>query len=209
VFHTNGIGGTAFEDMVSRGIVDAVLDLTTNELGNNLLGGVFDAGPHRLEAAGRQTIPQVIAPGAVDFVNFWGRWVPERFRDRQFIFHNVQNTLMRTTPEENIRLGCLFADKLNRSQAPVVLVVPLHGFSGNDRAGGAEAVTIEGKPAGAWHHPQADRAFLAGLKSAANPAVIDIWEVEAHINDRTFSEAVIGALHSVTPTTTRRRTCAS
>jgi uncharacterized protein (UPF0261 family) len=205
VFHANGIGGAAFEDLIVRRRVDAVLDLTTNEVGNNLLGGVFDAGPNRLEAAGIQGIPQVVAPGAVDFVNFWGSCVPERFRDRQFIFHNVQNTLMRTTVDENLRLGCLFAEKLNQSQGEVVVVVPLHGFSGNDREGGANAVTIEGRPAGAWYNPQADRAFLDGLKSRADPAAIDIWEVEAHINDRAFSEAVVSAFHSCTSNSRRKK----
>jgi uncharacterized protein (UPF0261 family) len=205
VFHTNGIGGAAVEDLITQGMVDAVLDLTTNEVGNNLLGGVFDAGPNRLEAAGAQGIPQVIAPGAVDFVNFWGHCVPERFRDRQFIFHNVQNTLMRTTVDENFRLGRLFADKLNRGQGETVVVVPLHGFSGNDRAGGANAVTIEGRPAGAWHNPQAARAFLDGLKSTADPAAIDIWEVEAHINDRAFNEAVVSAFHSCTSNSRRKK----
>jgi uncharacterized protein (UPF0261 family) len=193
VFHSNGIGGAALEDLISRGAVDAVLDLTTNEVANNMLAGAFDAGPDRLEAAIAKGIPQVIAPGAVDFVNFWGKSVPSSFRDRQFIFYTVHNTLMRTTPEENLRVGHLFAEKLNHSTSRVRVLVPLHGFSGNDVAGGAHGVTMEGKAAGPWHNAKADKAFVDGLKSMADPAVIDIWEVEAHINDTAFSEAVVKA----------------
>lgn len=192
VFHTNGIGGAALEDLISRGMVDLVLDLTTNEVGNHLLGGVFDAGPQRLEAAAAAGIPQVIAPGAADFVNFWGSSVPDRFRDRRFIFHNVQNTLMRTTADENLRIGRAFADKLGQSREKVVVLVPMQGFSGNDRAGGPEAVTLDGKPAGPWHDAEADRAFLQGLKSA-NPALVDIWELDAHINEPAFGQAVLHA----------------
>jgi uncharacterized protein (UPF0261 family) len=195
IFHTNGIGGAALEDLVSKGMVDLVLDLTTNEVGNHLLGGVFDSGPQRMQAAAAAGIPQVVAPGATDFINFWGSSVPDRFRDRRFIFHNVQNTLMRTTPEENLRIGRAFADKLNQSQEKVVALVPLRGFSGNDRAGGPEAVTLDGKPAGPWHDPEADRAFLEGLRSA-NPALVDIWELDAHINEPAFAQAVLHAYHA-------------
>jgi uncharacterized protein (UPF0261 family) len=192
VFHSNGIGGAALEDLVSRGMVDIVLDLTTNEVGNHLLGGVFNAGPQRLEAAAAAGIPQVIAPGAVDFVNFWGTSVPDPYRDRRFIFHNVQNTLMRTTPEENLRIGRTFAEKLSRGQVQARVLVPLRGFSGNDRAGGPEAVSLDGRPAGPWHDPEADRAFLEGLKSA-DPALVDVWELDAHINEPAFGQAVMSA----------------
>jgi uncharacterized protein (UPF0261 family) len=193
VFHSNGIGGAALEELIRKGAVDAVLDLTTNEVGNHMLGGAFDAGPERLQAAAVRGIPQVVAPGAVDFVNFWGKSIPSAFQDRQFIFYNVQNTLMRTTPEENLRLGHLFAEKLNRSTNKAKVLVPLHGFSGNDIAGGAHGVTMEGKSAGPWHNPKADKAFVDGLKSMADSAVIDIWEIEAHINDKAFSRAVVEA----------------
>lgn len=196
VFHANGIGGAALEDLITRGVVEAVLDLTTNEVGNNLLGGVFDAGPDRLEAAAARGITQVVAPGAVDFVNYWGRSVPSEFHDRQFIFHNIQNTLMRTTVDENAHLGRLFAEKLNGSRGKAVVVVPLHGFSGNDIAGGPHGVTMQGTPAGPWHNPQADRAFLQGLKSAADVATIEIWELEAHINEPAFVETVVSAFRA-------------
>jgi uncharacterized protein (UPF0261 family) len=194
VFHANGIGGAALEDLIAAGEVDVALDLTTNEVGNHLLGGVFDAGPHRLEAAGARGIPQVVAPGAVDFVNFWGQSVPNRFRERDFIFHNVQNTLMRTNAQENERLGRLFAEKLNRSRGRVVVLLPLHGFSGNDRAGGPRGVKMSGEPGAPWHDPAADRAFVAGLKAVADPRVIDIQELEAHINDPAFMRAAVAAL---------------
>jgi uncharacterized protein (UPF0261 family) len=196
VFHANGIGGAALEDLIAHGVVEAVLDLTTNEVGNHLLGGVFDAGPERLEAAAARGIPQVVSPGAVDFVNFWGRSVPSHLHDRQFIFHNIQNTLMRTTTDENLHLGRIFAEKLNGSRGKAVVVVPLCGFSGNDMAGGPHGVTMSGIDTGPWHNPKADRAFLQGLQSAAEPATIDIWELEAHINDPAFIEAVISAFRA-------------
>ncbi len=192
-FHTNGIGGAALEELVGRGLVDAVIDLTINEVGNNLLGGVFDAGPHRLEAAAARGIAQVVAPGAVDFVNFWGTRIPDHCRDRRLIFHNVQNTLMRTNAAENREIGRIVAAKLSHSKAQVAVLVPLRGFSGNDRGGGPNAVTLDGKPAGPWHDPEADRAFVAGLKAAADPAVVEICEIDAHINEPAFGRAVIDA----------------
>jgi uncharacterized protein (UPF0261 family) len=106
---------------------------------------------------------------------------------------------MRTTPEENLRLGRLFAEKLNRSTSKVRVLVPLHGYSGNDIAGGAHGVTMEGKPAGPWYDPKADKAFVDGLKSMAEPAIIDVWEIGAHINDAVFSEAVVDALTAYRP----------
>lgn len=199
-FHANGIGGAALENLIAQGAIDAVLDLTTNEVANNLLGGVFDAGPNRLEAAAARGIPQVIAPGAVDFVNFWGQHVPEQYRNRQFILHSVQNTLMRTNPEENARLGALFAEKLNRNTGRAVVLVPLRGFSGNDRAGGPHAVTAEGAAGAPWHDPEATRAFLHALKAAADPEVIEIREVDAHINSPSFVEAVVEAFDEVATT---------
>lgn len=192
------IGGAALENLVAQGAIDAVLDLTTNEVANNLLGGVFDAGPTRLEAAAARGIPQIIAPGAVDFVNFWGQQIPEQFRDRQFILHSVHNTLMRTNPEENARLGALFAEKLNRNTGRAVVLVPLRGFSGNDRAGGPHAVTVEGEASAPWYDPEATRAFLQALKVAADPGIIEIREVDAHINSPSFVEAVVEAFDEVT-----------
>lgn len=199
IFHTNGIGGAALEELVSKERVDAVLDLTTNELGNNLVGGVFDAGSDRLEAAAAKGLPQVVAPGALDFVNFWGQNVPDRYRERKFIFHTVQNTLMRTNAEENWQLGRIFADKLNKGRGNTIVAVPLLGFSANDAVGGRQGSSIEGKPAGSWHDPEADRAFLDGLKSRANRAAIEVLEVEAHINAPAFIEAVAGAFRAVIP----------
>ncbi|MFQ5962482.1 MAG: Tm-1-like ATP-binding domain-containing protein, partial [Candidatus Methylomirabilales bacterium] len=193
IFHANGIGGVALEDLISRGTIDAVLDVTTNELGNNMLGGVFDAGPNRLEAAATRKIPQIIVPGAVDFINFWGKSIPDRFRDRLFIFHNEYNTLLRTTPEENARLGSLFAEKLNRSGARTVVLLPLRGFSRNDSADGPRGVSIEGQPGAPWYNPEADMAFIQGLKGAVDAALIEIRAVEAHINEPAFIKAVVDA----------------
>jgi uncharacterized protein (UPF0261 family) len=193
VFHSNGIGGASLEDFIARGMVDAVLDLTTNELGNHLLGGVFDAGPLRLEAAVERAIPHVVAPGCMDFVNFWGQCVPSCFRDRLFLLHSPQNTLMRTTAEENLRFGRLIAKKLNRSKGRTIIVVPLHGFSGNDVPGGPHGVTLDGEPGEQWHNPTAISAFREGLKATVDSVLVEVWEVKAHINDPVFVEAVISA----------------
>ena len=186
VFHTNGIGGRALEEQVLETETCAVLDATINEIGNHLLGGVFDAGPKRLEAAAAKGIPVVVAPGAVDFVNFWGKNIPARFaQGRSFIYHNAQNTLMRTSPDENFEIGRQVATKL-RGAAKSAVVVPLRGFSGNDRQGGPRGVHADGTPAELWYNPAATTAFLAGLKQAAEPARTSIIEVDAHINDREF-----------------------
>jgi uncharacterized protein (UPF0261 family) len=103
---------------------------------------------------------------------------------------------MRTTTDENLHLGRIFAEKLNGSRGKAVVVVPLWGFSGNDMAGGPRGVTMSGTDTGPWHNPKADKAFLQGLQSAAEPATIEIWELEAHINDPAFIEAVISAFHA-------------
>jgi len=199
-FHANGIGGRALEELIGMAQVDAVLDLTTNEIPNNLLGGVFDAGSERLEAAGRAGVSQVVAPGAVDFINFWGRaGVPPQYRDRLFVFYNEQNTLMRTNGDENLATGRVFGEKLTRSTAPVVVLVPMQGFSGLDAAGGAQGKLMDDGPGGRWHDPEAARAFLRGLKQTADPAVVDVREVDAQINDERFIQAVVSAYRSFEP----------
>lgn len=180
MFHANGAGGRALEEWIDRGEFVAVVDVTTTELADELAGGHRSAGPTRLEAAGRRAIPQVVVPGALDMVNFGPPdTVPARYADRRFHRHNPGTTLMRTTPSENAELGRWMADRLNRAKGPAAVVVPLRGFSAYD---------VEGGP---FWDPAADRAFVAGLRSAL-AAHVPVVEVDAHVNDPAFADALVG-----------------
>lgn len=182
VFPATGIGGRALEEFISEGLVDGILDLTTSELADELVGGVLSAGPERLRAAGAQGIPQVIAPGALDMVNFGPKeTVPARFGDREFYQHTEMVTLMRTTVEESVALGKLIANKSNQARGPVAILVPLRGFS---------ALDVEG---GAFYSPAADEAFLGALKHNVKRDV-EIIEVDCHINDQRFAEEAVALL---------------
>lgn len=178
-FHANGGGGRALEAWIARGEFSGVLDVTTTELADELAGGHRSAGPHRLEAAGERGIPQVIAPGAMDMVNFGPPdTVPTAYAGRRLYRHNPGTTLMRTTPDENARLGRWMADKVNQGHGPRAVIVPLRGFSAYDIAGGP------------FFDPEADRAFLDGLRERL-AADVPLVEVDAHINDRVFAEAAV------------------
>jgi len=182
VFHATGTGGRAMEDLVRGGYLVGVLDITTTELADELVGGVLSAGPERLEAAGAAGIPQVVAPGALDMVNFGPPdTVPARFGGRRFYQHNPTVTLMRTTPEENAALGRIVAEKLNRARGPVTFLLPLRGVSAIDR---------EGQP---FYDPEADAAFRAALKAHLQPHVT-LRELDAHLNDPQFAQACAEAL---------------
>jgi len=182
VFHATGTGGMAMEELISDGYIAGVLDITTTELADELAGGVLSAGPHRLEAAGKRGIPQVVCPGAIDMVNFGPlESVPERYRGRRLHVHNANVTLMRTTPEECTELGRITAQKLSRAMGQVVFLMPLRGVS---------AIDAEGLP---FWWPDADRAYLDALKSALDPR-IRLMEVDAHINEESFSTAAASAL---------------
>jgi uncharacterized protein (UPF0261 family) len=137
VFHATGTGGRTMESLVEAGLVAGVLDLTTTELADDLVGGVLSAGPHRLEAAGRRGVPQVVSLGALDMVNFGPRdTVPERFAGRTLYEHNPVVTLMRTTPEECAELGRRVGARLSAATGPVALFVPLRGVSALSGEGG-------------------------------------------------------------------------
>ncbi len=193
VFHANGVGGLALEGMLEEDLLEGILDLTLNEPLNHLLGGVFDAGPGRLDAALKKGLPMVIAPGCTDFVNFWGRNIPAHVQDRIFYFHNTQNTLMRSAPEETFRCGGWVGEKLNGTRAPVKVLVPLLGVSALDREGGAHGQTVDGRDAGPWHRPEAVQAFADGLRRSVSSPRVDVVTLQAHINDEPFARAVAGA----------------
>ena len=175
VFHATGAGGEAMEDLIDDGYVAGVLDITTTELADELAGGVMSAGPHRLEAAARQGIPQVVSPGAIDMVNFGPLdSVPEKYRQRRLFIHNANVTLMRTTPAECAELGRITAEKLNRARGPVVFLMPLRGVS---------AIDSPGLP---FSWPEANRSYLDALKANLDPR-IRLAEVDVHINDQAFA----------------------
>ncbi|MEU8122120.1 Tm-1-like ATP-binding domain-containing protein [Spirillospora sp. NPDC049024] len=179
VFHATGAGGRALEGLVDSGLLAGVLDLTTTELADDLVGGVLSAGPDRLTAAGRHGVPQVVAPGALDMVNFGPRdTVPERFAGRNLYVHNPTVTLMRTTPEEMAELGRRVAAKLAAATGPTVLFVPL---------GGVSALDAPGMP---FHDPGADEACFAAMEGAVETERLDM-----NINDPEFGRAMADRLH--------------
>lgn len=178
VFHATGTGGQTMEGLIEAGQISGVLDVTTTEWADELVGGVMSAGPHRLEAAARTGTPAVIAPGCLDMVNFWEpEALPAQFRGRRLYQHNARQTLVRTTPEENVQLGEIIAGKLNASTGPVAVYLPLRGLS---------VISAEGKP---FHWPEADRALFDTLKSRLRPD-IPCREMDCHINDAPFAEAM-------------------
>ncbi len=177
VFHATGSGGQAMEKLIADGAFRGVLDITTTELADELVGGVLSAGPHRLEAAGIQGIPQVVCPGAIDMVNFGPlSSVPGCFRDRNLHVHNAAVTLMRTTVDECAEIGRITATKLNSARGPVTVLIPLQGVSAIDKAG---------QP---FYSPEALEAYRRALKATLNP-VIKLVELDAHINDEIFARA--------------------
>jgi uncharacterized protein (UPF0261 family) len=182
VFHATGTGGRTMESLVEAGLVAGVLDLTTTELADDLVGGVLSAGPHRLEAAGRLGVPQVVSLGALDMVNFGPRdTVPERFAGRTFYVHNPTVTLMRTTPEECAELGRRVAARLSAATGPVALYVPLRGIS---------AIAVEG---GAFFDPAADEALFTAVREHLAPSV-ELHEIDTDVNDPAFAAAMAARL---------------
>jgi uncharacterized protein (UPF0261 family) len=187
VFHATGTGGRAMEGLIDDGFFRAVLDVTTTEWADEVVGGVLSAGPDRLAAAGRRGIPQVVSVGALDMVNFGAAdTVPPRFATRNLHKHNATVTLMRTTADECEEIGRRIMGQLNQATGPVTLVLPLHGMSMLD---------APGKP---FHDPEADRALFDALRGDAGPRV-NIREIDAHINDPVFADALVEELLAVMP----------
>jgi uncharacterized protein (UPF0261 family) len=176
VFHATGSGGRTMEGLVRDGLVSGVLDITTTELADELAGGVMAAGPDRLTAAGLVGVPQVISVGAVDMVNFGPpETVPEKYKDRLFYRHNPTVTLMRTTPEENDRIGKEIAEKASAAKGPTAILLPLRGVS---------AIDAEGKP---FWWPEADAALFQSIRNWAHG--VELLELDLHINDPEFAAA--------------------
>ncbi len=185
VFHATGAGGQSMEALARAGYLAGVLDATTTELADELVGGVLSAGPHRLEAAGERGLPQVVSLGALDMVNFGPREsVPTRFGDRNLYVHNATVTLMRTTAEECLELGRQVGRKLSAATGPIVLFVPLRGVS---------AIAVAGQ---VFHDADADAALLRGLDETLS-AAIERHDLDTDINDPAFAHAMADRLHEL------------
>ena len=182
VFHATGVGGQSMEALMEAGFLRAVLDTTTTELCDDLVGGVLSAGPDRLETAGRLGLPQVVSVGALDMVNFGAReTVPERFEGRNLYVHNPVVTLMRTTAEECAELGRRIAAKLSAATGPTALFVPLRGVS---------MVDAEGEP---FWDPEADAALFSALRTGLSDRV-ELYELDLHVNDPEFATGMVAKL---------------
>jgi len=176
VFHATGSGGEAMESLIDDGAIAGVLDITTTELADELCGGVLSAGPHRLTAAGRKGIPQVISVGATDMINFHAiETLPAEFRERLIYKHNPNVTLVRTTAEENARVGRDLAAKAAAAEGPTAILLPLAGVSAIDRAG---------QP---FDDPAARDALFAEIRR--HKGGVELAELPWHINDPEFATA--------------------
>lgn len=190
VFHATGVGGQSMEKLADSGMLTAVLDITTTEICDLLMGGVFPATEDRFGAFQRTRIPYVGSVGALDMVN-WGapNTVPEKFADRLFYEHNPQVTLMRTTADENTAMGTWIAERLNQMNGPVRFLLPM---------GGVSALDAPGQP---FHDPAANAALFAAIRKTFIPATNrKLVEIDCHINDPMFTEAALRAYGDITGT---------
>ncbi|MFL5929233.1 MAG: Tm-1-like ATP-binding domain-containing protein [Gaiellaceae bacterium] len=185
VFHATGSGGRSLEALARDGFLAGVLDVTTTELADELVGGVLSAGPHRVEAAGAAGVPQVVSVGALDMVNFGSReTVPAQFDGRNLYVHNPTVTLMRTTKEECAELGHVLGAKLAAAKAATAVFVPL---------GGVSMIDVPGQP---FHDPEADEALVAALKEELAGRV-ELHELPEDVNDPQFALAMADRLHEL------------
>jgi uncharacterized protein (UPF0261 family) len=186
VFHATGAGGRALEALAESRLVSGVLDLTTTELADDLVGGVLSAGPDRLTAAGAAGLPQVIGPGALDMVNFGpSGTVPEKYAGRLFFEHNPTVTLMRTTAAEMAELGGRIGRKTAAATGPAEVFWPERGIS---------ALDADGQP---FWDPPADAACLDALDRELTAAGRTLRRIDAHINDPRFATAMADRLHQL------------
>jgi len=181
VFHAVGSGGRAMEQMINEGLIDGVVDYTTSELTDELLGGLFSAGSTRLTAAGRRGVPQVVVPGAIEVLNFGPRnTVPPAFDtpERRLVVHNPYVSAVRTSKPEAIELARIMAHRLQDSAGPTAVLVPTAGFDSYQR-----------RPDGPFIDEDADRAFCDELRKTLRPD-IPCQELDLNINDAAFADLV-------------------
>lgn len=178
VFHATGTGGKTMESLIKAGFFAGVLDMTTTEWCDEVVGGVLTAGPNRCEAAAKNKIPQVISVGALDMVNFGPiETVPEQFSGRNLYKHNPTVTLMRTTASENVKIANKLLEKLNLATEKTALFLPL---------GGVSAIDQKGQP---FYGAEEDEILFKTLREGINRDVIEFVEMENNINEQVFAEA--------------------
>ncbi|WP_405725952.1 Tm-1-like ATP-binding domain-containing protein [Streptomyces sp. NBC_01537] len=186
VFHTVGPGGRTLEALAGQGLLAGVLDLTLSELADDLVGGHFGAGPDRLRTAGREGVPQVVSPGALDMVKFGPlASLPERFRARHVHVHNAAVTVIRTNASECAQLGRGIAAKLRAATGPTALCLPLRGLSSLGAAGGV------------YHDPVVDGTLFTALREGLRGSAVELLEFDTHINDPAFGRAAADRLHTM------------
>jgi len=182
VFHATGTGGKTMETLIADGMIAGVLDVTTTEWADELVGGTLSAGPTRLEAAGLAGVPAIVTPGCLDMANFGGReTVPEQFEGRNLYVHNPQVTLMRTNPEECAELGKILAEKVNAYTGPVTVLLPTKAIS---------IISAEGQD---FYDPEADKALFDAIRAGLLDKV-ELIEIDAAINDAEFAKACAESL---------------
>jgi len=182
VFHAVGSGGRSMEEMIDEGLIDGVVDYTVSELTDHLLGGIFGAGPPRLEAAGRRGIPQVVVPGAIEVLNFGPRaTIPAEYDtpDRRIVVHNPHVSAVRINRDESVALGRVLAEKVNKASGPVAVLLPLGGLDKYEA------------PGGPYVDREADAALFAALRATLRGDV-PVEAIEANINDPLFADAAAG-----------------
>jgi uncharacterized protein (UPF0261 family) len=188
-FHAIGTGGRSMEELIESGLVDGVLDVTPGEVTQFLVGSSFSAGPDRMRAAGRRGIPQVVAPGGVDFIIEGPlEELPARYRDRKIMVHTPTITLVRTSSEEMSAVGRLIAERLAESTGPAAAILPLRGFGW---------FAMEGQP---LHDRESDRAFIEAFKAHV-PARVEVVELDTHLNAPLVGETAVQLMKDMLPRT--------
>jgi uncharacterized protein (UPF0261 family) len=177
IFHSNGVGGPAMEELAETGHFIGVIDFTTNEIYDPMVGGIHDGGPDRLKRVGLLGLPQVAVPGCIDFSVWNAGTVPNELQGRPVYDHNPEYTLVRASHEEMVELGHIFSGRLNMAKGPVIVAVPMQGLS------------IPNVPDGPFWNPEADAAFLATLQSEIR-ADIPVYTYDQHVNDPEFGRVV-------------------
>jgi uncharacterized protein (UPF0261 family) len=177
IFHSNGVGGPAMEELAEAGQFVGVIDFTTNEIYDPLVGGIHDGGPNRLKRVGLLGLPQVVVPGCIDFSVWNAGTVPAALHGRPIYDHNPEFTLVRASHEEMIQLGHIFSERLNLAIGPVVVAIPTQGLS------------IPNVPGGPFWNPEADADFLATVKRKIRED-IPVKSYDYHVNDPDFGREV-------------------
>jgi uncharacterized protein (UPF0261 family) len=189
VFHQTGTGGRSMEKLMTTGLVDGVLDITTTELADELCAGIWPSGPERLETAGRLGIPQVVSLGALDVIVISSTGLPDplpdRFGGRPIYLHDEVLAATRASPEECRALAAVIARKLNAATGPTVLFVPLRGLS---------LLSTEGQ---VLHDPEGDEALFSALRDLVDRSKVEVHEVDIDINDPQFALAMAERLHEL------------